>query len=114
MQTENEFYAQLDKDQDANLVELEEIDITIEDRIRILKKVDLGSLISSDCCDSLMGTMVEYFESLDCKSDLNSAELSEVMHATLIVAAYDITYKMFQDELKNGEHHERLLADVQS
>ena len=124
MQTENEFYRELDKDQDANLVVKEEIDITIEDRIRLIKKVDLGSLVSNHMCDGLMNIMNEYFESLNYTADDDLAEMNKkrlsspilrrMLAEILIVSAYDITYKMFQDEVKNGEHHERLLADVQS
>jgi hypothetical protein len=103
MQTENEFYRELDKDQDANLVEVEEgPDITDLDRARLIKERDISDIIEMGNPSRIEKLIRCYFDVLACKFEGDVDWFKAEIANEIISAAYNITFSDFQDELKNS------------
>lgn len=101
MQTENQYYAALERDMDANLVEVEvAADITIDDRVEIMNEQDAGALWDFIDCAAIELAMRTYFEVLasDGKHAVSIDEAKDSIADVMVRAAYDLTSYMHYAE----------------
>lgn len=99
MQTEKEFYAQLDKDQDANLVEVaDDRDITDTDRARLIKDRDISDVIESGNPARIEHLIKCYFNVLAGFELGNIDWIKTEIADQIIIGAYNIIFSDFQQE----------------